>query len=61
MSTVPERSEAAEYYFTYIDRVPAGDVRALFDAQGTEVQTLLGGIPDQNSPASLRARQVEHP
>ena len=25
--TAPDRTEAAEYYFTYIDQVPPGDIR----------------------------------
>jgi hypothetical protein len=27
MIVVPDRTEAAEYYFRYIDQVPAGDIR----------------------------------
>jgi len=26
MTAVPDRTEAAEYYFTYIDQVPEGDI-----------------------------------
>lgn len=32
MIAVPDRTEAAEYYFTYIDQVPEGDICALLDA-----------------------------
>jgi hypothetical protein len=49
MITAPERTEAAEYYFKYIDQVPPGDICALFDVQGTETQALLAGIPEQKS------------
>src|SRR5918992_1163207 len=27
--SAPDRSEAAPYYFTYIDQVPSGDIRAV--------------------------------
>ena len=47
--TVPDRSEAADYYFTYIDLVPAGDVAELLAAQERETVQLLGGISDQSS------------
>jgi len=47
--TVPERSEAAEYYFTYIDQVPAGDVREILAAQLSEVPSLLSGVSEQRS------------
>src|SRR5260370_363540 len=35
-TAVPHRSEAAEYYFTYIDQVPKGDVCALLETHGAE-------------------------
>ena len=37
----PQRTEAAEYYFNYIDLVPAGDIRDLLDSQISELTTLL--------------------
>ena len=49
MRSAPDRSEAAEFYFTYIDKVPAGDVRRLLADQAGEVLTLLRGIPDDRS------------
>lgn len=45
----PDRTEAAEYYFTYIDKVPPGDVRRLLAAQTDEVLALLRGITDDRS------------
>jgi hypothetical protein len=47
--TRPERSEAADYYFTYIDRVPAGDIRELLADQAGEALTLLRTISDERS------------
>ena len=49
MIAVPDRTEAAEYYFTYIDQVPEGDICGLLDAQGHEVLDLLLGISEQTS------------
>jgi uncharacterized damage-inducible protein DinB len=49
MIAVPDRTEAAEYYFTYIDQVPEGDICGLLDAQGNEVLDLLLGISEQQS------------
>ena len=37
----PERTEAADYYFKYIDLVPDGDIRALLEAQLSDMTTLL--------------------
>lgn len=49
MTAVPDRTEAAEYYFTYINQVPEGDICGLLDAQGNEVIDLLLGISEQKS------------
>jgi hypothetical protein len=49
MNTSPERTEAAEYYFKYIDQVPAGDIRELLDIQRVEVGALLRGISEERS------------
>jgi len=49
MSTAPDRTEAAEYYFTYIDQVPDGDICGLLDRQGKEVIELLDGISEEVS------------
>ncbi len=49
MKTVPDRSEAAEYYFTYIDRVPPGDIRRVLDEQLASTLPLLRGISEEQS------------
>ena len=59
----PDRSEAAEYYFTYIDQVGAGDIRDLLEAQLPETLALLQGIPEDRSlhryaPDKWSIRQV---
>lgn len=45
----PARDEAAEYYFNYIDLVPAGDIRELLARQGGEVAPLFEAITEQRS------------
>jgi hypothetical protein len=49
MTVAPDRTEAAEYYFTYIDKVPAGDICEILRTQSDEFITLLTGIPDAQS------------
>jgi hypothetical protein len=49
MSTKPDRTEAAEYYFTYINQVPAGDIGDILETQAPETLRLLGGISDERS------------
>lgn len=49
MTTIPDRSEAAEYYFTYIDQVPAGDICEILRAQLPETLALLREIDDDKS------------
>jgi hypothetical protein len=44
MTSVPDRTEAAEYYFRYIDLVPEGDICSLLEAQGRETADMLLGI-----------------
>ena len=49
-TTLADRTEAAEYYFTYIDQVPKGqDIRRILDAQLGETLEVLGGISEQES------------
>jgi DinB family protein len=45
----PDRTEAVEYYFTYIDEVPPGDICGTLAAQSAETLTLLRGIPEERS------------
>lgn len=49
MTTPPERSEAAEYYFTYIDQVGPGDIRAILDAQSAAALELFESISEAQS------------
>lgn len=49
MTAIPDRTEAAEYYFTYIDKVPPGDICEILRAQPAETLSLLRGIDDKKS------------
>jgi hypothetical protein len=51
MSTaiLPDRTEAAEYYFTYINQVPAGDICEILARQAGDTLTLLRGISEERS------------
>ena len=50
MMTPPDRTEAAEYYFTYIDRVPPDvDVVRVLEDQLRETVKLLETISDERS------------
>ena len=63
MATIPDRSEAAEYYFTYIDQVAEGDICETLETQSVETLTLLQGISEETSlrryaPEKWSIRQV---
>jgi hypothetical protein len=63
MITTPDRTEAAEYYFTYIDQVPGGDICGILEAQLAETLALLHGISEEQSlhryaPEKWSIRQV---
>lgn len=45
----PDRTEAAEYYFKYIDHVEGGDICRILDAQGAEALDLFAGISEERS------------
>src|SRR5262245_54743348 len=49
MNKAPDRSEAADYYFTYIDKVPAGDVRTILEHQAQELPALFESISEEQS------------
>ena len=49
MSGRPDRSEAAPYYFTYIDKVPDGDIRVILADQASEITTALHDISEERS------------
>ena len=42
----PTADEAAEFYWTYIQLVPEGDVKTIAAGQVDEVQSLLSGLPE---------------
>jgi hypothetical protein len=63
MNAAPDRTEAAEYYFTYIDKVAGGNICDILDAQSGETLALLGGISEEQSlhryaPDKWSIRQV---
>src|SRR5436190_18593673 len=47
--TSPDRTEAAEYYFTYIDLVGPGDICAILERQSDETVAFLRGISEERS------------
>ena len=49
MIAAPDRTEAAEYYFTYIGQVGAGDIRQILISQAPETLALLKGISEPQS------------
>jgi hypothetical protein len=49
IATAPDRTETAEYYFTYIDKVAAGDIRAILELQEGETLAFLRGISEEGS------------
>ena len=62
-TTIPDRTEAAEYDFTYINQVPAGDICDILEAQLSEVVVLLRGVSEDRSlgryaPDKWTIRQV---
>jgi DinB superfamily len=46
---IPQRNEAAPYYFNYIDRVPVDDVLSVLWEQALEVPEWLLGISEEQS------------
>ena len=47
--TVIDRTEAAEYFFTYINQVPEGEIGRILETQEREVVQLLSGLSDERS------------
>src|SRR5262245_36835339 len=45
----PERSEFADYYATYVDKVADGDLRQILEAQAVQVPALLEAISEKQS------------
>jgi hypothetical protein len=59
----PGADEAAEYYFTYIDRIPQDDVVGVMEKQLGDASTLFAGISEEKSlhryaPGKWSIRQV---
>ena len=59
----PDASEFAEYYATYVDQVPSGDIRDILAAQAVDLLPLLEGISEEQSasryaPDKWTIRQV---
>jgi hypothetical protein len=46
---IPERSEASEYYFTYIKRITNGDILSVLESQIETTTAFLRGISDEKS------------
>jgi hypothetical protein len=49
MKTALDRTEADEYYFTYIDQVTGSDICDVLEAQSTEAVALFRRISDERS------------
>jgi hypothetical protein len=49
LATRPSPTEAANYYFTYINQVPDGDIVGLMAAQVDDVRSLASSITDEQS------------
>jgi len=49
MSTAPDRSEAAAYFFTYIDKVGEGDILTILDRQLGSTVALLQAVSEDQS------------
>ncbi len=45
----PARTEAADYYFRYIDLIPEGDICATLRSQGSDTLLLLRNISEEQS------------
>lgn len=59
----PTRSEAAEYYFTYIDKIGEGDIREILSAQLPDVMDFFQSVTEEqslerNAPEQWTGRQV---
>jgi len=63
MPSAPDRAEAADYYFTYIDKVRGNDVLAVLEAQLDDTLALLDDFSEAQSlhryaPGKWSAREV---
>lgn len=60
---IPERTEAAPYYFRYIDRVSSADILGVLEAQLGETLSVFAGVSEEKSlhryaPEKWTIRQV---
>jgi hypothetical protein len=46
---IPERTEASEYYFRYIDRITSDDILSVLESQLDETTAFLRGISEEKS------------
>lgn len=63
MTSAPDRTEAAEYYFKYIDQVGPGDITRILATQGQATAARLDRISDDQSthryaPGKWTVREV---
>ncbi len=49
MLGIPERTEAAPYYFNYIDRIASTDITGVLESQLDETTAFLRGISEEKS------------
>lgn len=61
--SAPDRTEAADFYFTYIDKVAGEDVLAVLERQLEDVRSLRASITEERSlhsyaPGKWSAREV---
>src|SRR3970040_432950 len=49
MRAAPDRTEFADYYFTYVRLVPEGDICATLETQSAQTLALLDGIGEAQS------------
>ena len=45
----PERTEAAAYYFTYIDRIHQDDIVGVVESQLEDVSKILASVSEEKS------------
>ena len=57
----PERTEAAAYYFTYIDRIPQDDILGVMEATARGCRQDSGIYFRRKITASVCAGEVEYP
>ena len=62
---VPDETEYAPYYLTYVSKVPAGDVRQLLEKQARDAKAVFSAISDERSlhryaPGKWSIREMIH-